>query len=151
MRLKEKAVIKKFSKGVFKHRKEYHDFEKIHEDEAVKLLQKISMTKIQLNVTVLSWNDAMVDGIEDTNGDLIPSKSWGGDRWIPIIDIDSGVIVNWNKGTTAEVHYKIKENGEYILKDRSENHMAQCKTINTHILDARRKRNNPQQKRERTN
>ena len=58
------------------------------------------------------WEDATVNGIEDTEGDLIPFRN--GENWCPIIDIDSGVILKWPVGTTADIHYKCND-GIYKL------------------------------------
>lgn len=38
-------------------------------------------------------------------------------RWRPIIDIKDGIIINWTKGTTAHVFYKICDDGTYSLLD----------------------------------
>lgn len=39
-------------------------------------------------------------------------------RWRPVIDIDEGRIVNWPKGTTAEVFYKsVDDNIIYLLDE----------------------------------
>lgn len=65
------------------------------------------------------WEDARVNGVEDTEGSLIPCRD--GDLWSPHIDIDSGVIVNWNKGTTAEIHYKACDLCGYEILDAEGN------------------------------
>jgi len=30
-------------------------------------------------------------------------------RWCPIIDVDSGVVINWKKGTTLDCYYKTSD------------------------------------------
>ena len=65
------------------------------------------------------WEDTTVDGVEDTQGDLIPSRD--GDYWKPMIDIESGVILNWTDGVTAEIHYKVCDDGTYRLLDADKN------------------------------
>lgn len=65
------------------------------------------------------WEDATVDGVEDSEGDLVPCRR--GDLWCPEIDVDSGVIINWEKGKTAEIHYKVCDSGNYHLKDADGN------------------------------
>lgn len=59
------------------------------------------------------WEDAEVNGIEDEDGDLIPCRD--GDNWCPIIDLESGCIVNWDKGIKASLHYKVCDEGIYQL------------------------------------
>ena len=89
-----------------------------------KVIQEVEVNRLQVDAGVRYWQDAMVNGVEDSEGDLIPCRD--GDRWMPIIDIDSGVIVNWNKGTTAEVHYKVCGDGEYWLTNEDGKHIAFC-------------------------
>ena len=64
------------------------------------------------------WEDATVDGVEDTNGSLIPLRE--GDSWRIAIGLDAGRIVGWPQGTVASVHYKVCDNGEYWLEDKNE-------------------------------
>ncbi len=59
------------------------------------------------------WENATVNGKEDTDGDLIPCRN--GDYWEPVIDINTGTIINWNIGTTADIHYKVCDDGTYTL------------------------------------
>jgi hypothetical protein len=59
------------------------------------------------------WEDAEVNGVEDAEGDLIPFRSGG--LWRPVIDLQEGRILNWPEGTTASIHYKVCDAGEYWL------------------------------------
>ncbi len=52
-------------------------------------------------------------GLTDSEGDLIPCRK--GDYWEPIIDLDSGKIINWEVGKTAKVHYKVCDDIESKL------------------------------------
>jgi len=61
------------------------------------------------------WEDAEVDGIEDKDGTLIPCRD--GKEWCPIIDIDNGLIINWEVGKTAKLHYKVCDDGTYRITD----------------------------------
>lgn len=63
------------------------------------------------------WEDAKVNGVEDKDGDLIPCRY--GEYWRPLIDIESGTIINWTKGKEASIHYKCCEDGEYKLLDEN--------------------------------
>lgn len=81
-------------------------------------------TEIEVDAKILSvqagvryWEDATVNGIEDEKGDLIPCRE--GDCWCPIIDIDTGKILNWKQGTTAEIHYKVCDSGSYFVSDQN--------------------------------
>jgi hypothetical protein len=62
------------------------------------------------------WEDAQVNGETDTeDGKLIPLKS--GDVWNLHIAIENGRVIGWPEGTTAEVHYKVCDAGQYWLED----------------------------------
>jgi hypothetical protein len=63
------------------------------------------------------WEDTEVNGVEDTNGDLIPCRE--DDYWRPLIDLETGIIQNWEIGKAANVHYKVCDDGEYHLLDES--------------------------------
>lgn len=65
------------------------------------------------------WDNATVNGTEDTHGLLIPCRN--GDNWQPIIDVDSGVIIDWPAGTVADIHYKACDAGTYKLCDADGN------------------------------
>lgn len=63
------------------------------------------------------WEDAKVNGVQDDDGTLIPCRV--GDTWAPLIDVDAGVIQAWPAGTTADIHYKVCDEGVYELLDAS--------------------------------
>lgn len=100
--------------------------------------------KIQINISkefdakylrakrgVRFWEDASVNGVEDTeDGGNIPCKE--GDYWCPLIDIDAGQILNWEKGKTASIHYKVCDDGTYFLLDAEKN---EIKEINGYVPD----------------
>ncbi len=74
------------------------------------------MITLHVKAGVRYWEDATINNVEDTeDGSLIPCKE--GDLWCPIIDVDSGKILNWRIGTTARIHYKVCDNGCYTLMD----------------------------------
>jgi len=61
------------------------------------------------------WEDATVNGVEDEDGTLIPGRV--GDYWEATINLDEGSILNWPEGIVADIHYKVCDDGIYILKD----------------------------------
>ena len=71
----------------------------------IKIKKEVDLKTLIVHAGVRYWEDAEVNGKEDTDGELIPCKV--GDTWKPIIDIDSGVITNWKQGTAAKIHYKV--------------------------------------------
>lgn len=62
------------------------------------------------------WEDGEVNGIEDSQGDLIPFRE--GDYWCPIIELETGTVLRWPKDKVARVHYKVCDDGEYWLADK---------------------------------
>lgn len=77
-----------------------------------------------VHATVRYWEDSEVNGDPDDDGDLMPCRV--GDDWKPIIDIDSGIIVNWKQGTTAEIHYKVCDQCGWDLLDEFGNIVLQA-------------------------
>jgi len=69
---------------------------------------------LQVSAGVRYWDDGSVDGVEDTEGTLIPFG--GGDYWDIKIDIETGFIVDWPTGVSASVHYKVCDDGHYNLQ-----------------------------------
>lgn len=77
--------------------------------------KEFEVKTLLVEADVRYWEDATVNGVEDENGDLIPCKV--GDTWKPIIDLETGLITNWEKGKEANIHYKVCDAGEYWLQD----------------------------------
>jgi len=68
---------------------------------------------LKVEAGVRYWEDATVNGEEDTDGELIPFRH--GDEWRPMINLETGTIENWPGGTVADVHYKVCDEGRYTL------------------------------------
>lgn len=85
----------------------------------IKIEKEVDIKILSVEAGVRYWEDATVNGEEDVNGDLIPCRE--GDLWCPIIDIDNGIILNWEQGTIANIHYKVCDCGSYYLKDEDNN------------------------------
>lgn len=65
------------------------------------------------------WEDAIINGVHDEDGDKVPFRD--GLMWRPVVDLDTGCIVDWPQGTTADFHYKVCDQGEYWLADKNMN------------------------------
>lgn len=61
------------------------------------------------------WEDAIVNGVEDEDGSRIPCRV--GDTWCPTIELETGKVVGWPEGCTADIHYKVCDDGRYWLLD----------------------------------
>lgn len=70
-------------------------------------------TLLKVKAGVRYWEDAEVDGVVDFEGVLIPCRNE--DYWEPVINIDTGVITNWQQGKNADIHYKVCDKGIYEL------------------------------------
>lgn len=70
-------------------------------------------THIDVEADVRYWEDAMVDGVVDTEGTLIPGRD--GDIWKIRIDLVEGRIESWPEGKSAEICYKVCDQGLYWL------------------------------------
>ena len=68
---------------------------------------------------VRSWEDAIINDVPDTSGDLTPCRI--GDAWAPEIEVDTGVIMNWEAGKTADIYFKVCDGGVYKLIDTNGN------------------------------
>lgn len=75
----------------------------------------MNATHIEVCAGVRYWEDADVNGIEDKEGMLIPLRV--GSLWKPWIRLSDGYIEGWPEGTTASIHYKVCDAGEYWLTD----------------------------------
>ncbi len=75
------------------------------------------ISRLIVSAEVRYWEDAKINGIEDTDGDKVPMRS--GDLWVPVIDLNTGTVIGWPFGTTARIHYKVCDAGEYWLGDDS--------------------------------
>ena len=81
----------------------------------LKIEKEFEVKYLQVKAGARYWEDAIVDGVEDTEGSLIPCRE--GDYWCPLIELESGVIENWEHGKKASVHFKVCDDGEYSLLD----------------------------------
>ena len=81
----------------------------------IKKQVEVDIKLLKVDAGVRYWEDATVNGVEDETGELIPFKE--GDRWVPVIDIESGKVLNWPIGTIANIHYKVCDDGIYTLED----------------------------------
>jgi Pyruvate/2-oxoacid:ferredoxin oxidoreductase delta subunit len=81
----------------------------------IKITKEVEVKIIAVNAEVRYWEDAKVDGIEDKEGDLIPCRN--DEYWCPEIDIDSGIILNWEHGKNASLYYKVCDGCGFDIKD----------------------------------
>ena len=85
----------------------------------INVKKEVEIKTLTIEANVRHWEDATINGVIDEDGTLTPCKK--GDLWNPVIDIDSGVIQNWETGTTASIHFKVCDGGSYYLNDKDGN------------------------------
>jgi hypothetical protein len=71
--------------------------------------------KLKVFAKVRYWEDGKVNGVEDETGELIPFRV--NDSWCPTIEVETGRVLDWPSGMTADVYYKVCDEGEYFLVD----------------------------------
>lgn len=79
------------------------------------MMTDIEATHLVVDARVRYWEDTAVNGEDDEDGSLIPFRE--GKSWKPTIDIKEGKVIGWPKGTTADIHYKVCDDGDYWLAD----------------------------------
>lgn len=82
----------------------------------------MNATYIEVSADVRYWEDATINGTEDTDGALIPHRN--GKSWVPVIRLADGLVMDWPEGTTADIHYKVCDAGEYWLQDSDRKRVA---------------------------
>ena len=86
----------------------------------VRIEKEIELKTMVVKAEPRYWGDSVIDGKEDTERGLyVPCKN--GNIWNPHIDIDSGIITNWDKGVSANIHYKVCDECGYELLDNDGN------------------------------
>ena len=99
----------------------------------IKIKKEVDVRYLKLDAGVRYWEDSEVNGTPD--GNAIPRMPFAVKvkdkpeshinsdhyRWQPTIDVENGCIVDWPKGTTASVHYKVCDDGIYHLLDPLKN------------------------------
>lgn len=77
---------------------------------------------IEVSAKVRYWEDSEVNDKSDNDGLLIPLRK--NDCWCPIVRLADGFVVDWPEKTTASIHYKVCDAGEYFLLDANKNRVA---------------------------
>ncbi len=80
-----------------------------------KMGEKMKNAKyVEVNAGPRYWEDTYFNGKEDADGNIALRD---GSRWRPVIRLEDGQVMDWQPGYTAEVHYKVCDDGEYWLQD----------------------------------
>ncbi len=90
----------------------------------VTIEKEVDLKTLHVQAGVRYWEDATINDVDDEEGNLTPCRV--GECWCPVIEIDTGKILNWPIGTKASIHFKVCDSGTYIVKDDEGN---DCMTI----------------------
>lgn len=72
--------------------------------------------KVVVKAHVRYWEDAEINGVEETeNGSNVPCKQ--DNFWCPSINVETGIIENWEIGKTAFIHFKVTDACGWALLD----------------------------------
>lgn len=91
-------------------------------DFLINEIKSVNARFLVIEAGVRYWEDATVNGVSDDDGDLIPFRD--GSVWRPTIDLDTGKVEHWPQGTTASIHYKVCDDGRYMLFDADRDQLA---------------------------
>lgn len=81
-----------------------------------KIEKEYDVNTMIVRAEVRYWEDSDLNGKEvSESGEEFPCKN--GNLWNPVIDIDSGIITNWDMGNTANVHFKVCDLCGYAIID----------------------------------
>lgn len=86
--------------------------------------QEIDVKFAQCFIAPRYFEDAIVDGVDDDeqNPQIPEMYTIDGIRyWCPIINIETGEIINWKQGVTAFVHYKSCDENYIRFSDDDDN------------------------------
>ena len=78
---------------------------------------------LQVSAEPRYWEDTTINGQPDEIGSRVPFRHE--DLWEPKIRLWDGVVMDWPKGTTAEIHYKVCDQGQYFLCNENGEKVAQ--------------------------
>ena len=80
--------------------------------QKVTLRREYPVRYLKANMNVRYWEDAELNGETDIH-EQMPLRQ--GDMWVVTVNIETGKVLDWPKGTTAKTHYKVCDAGIYAL------------------------------------
>lgn len=79
---------------------------------------------IEINASVRNPSSSIFNGSEDEDAKMPLIRF---QMWNPVIELETGKILNWPEGNTAEINYKVCDSGEYWLLDEQKNRILKWK------------------------
>lgn len=85
-------------------------------DRTVKVTQEVPVKYLNASMGVRYWEDGRVNGVDEgEDNPKMPLKS--NDTWEITVDLETGKILGWPEGVTAETNYKVCDAGIYRALD----------------------------------
>ncbi len=93
----------------------------------VKVEKEFDIATAECQVFARYWEDSELNGVEDDAENpkmpcVCPIKHFHNSKkqlaWCPVIDLDTGCIINWPVGKVAKMHYKSCDENRIVLRDR---------------------------------
>lgn len=95
----------------------------------IKILKEFEIKYLDVKAHMDYWDGANVNGVEEQEDNpTIPFSDKETRYWRIRIDVDNGHIENWPEGVTAEVYYKVCDEGVYTLLDEDENEIVRSES-----------------------
>ena len=89
----------------------------------IKVMQEFDLAVADCRIYPRRWETSRINGMEDNYANpkmpCIETTENGVPFWNPIINLDNGQIVNWQKGITASIHYKSVDENYIDIIDRN--------------------------------
>ena len=84
----------------------------------IKVEKEFDLKVLRVKANVRYWDDSTLNGENDTEGEMPCALN---DLWCPEIQIETGIVLNWKQGSTAEIHYKVADECGWELVDKDFN------------------------------
>jgi hypothetical protein len=84
----------------------------------IEVIQRKLISPVYLKVEAEAryYEDATLNGVtDDEEKPKMPFLV--GRVWSPVIKLETGKFVDWPQGVTADIHYKVCDQGRYLLLD----------------------------------
>ena len=85
-------------------------------DRTVKVTQEVPVKYLNASMGVRYWEDGRVNGV-DEGEDNPKMQLKSNDTWEITVDLETGKILGWPEGVTAETNYKVCDAGIYRALD----------------------------------
>jgi len=80
----------------------------------------VSSVFLKVEAEARYYEDATLNGVADCEDEpKVPFLA--GRIWCPTIELETGKVIDWPEGVVADIHYKVCDQGRYLLLDADRN------------------------------